>query len=404
MVSTNASTGFHMDNGPGNPIWEANFAKIRKVGDRTDEDWVIAEMETSDEDESAPQANGCQANGRKPHTGKGSLQCPIWEDIPAQLRIDMVHEASGEDTAVGPALRRLRLSPAQSVDMEEILRQYYKQRDLKEASEDDKIKRHQQLMNEILLSGYSRDYSSAEGFRAVLDAGLYSGLDGTYDAPVSCQDVDKARAYMEFCGLGSSFLDSHTSSSGSGGSEIKDPESSPLGTSPPGMTQASDEPAIGNSVAANGDTLLPPPPSPHTPTPNLLSATPKDRPSPALPPSLVPWPTTTPPTPSANGTRFLAPDTSASSPSAAAAAQIKKKRRIENSSNDGIHHSADESAPPANGARANGFGFGNGYSHVEDEREREDGRKRGKGTANGGVKKRKVGGTRKEKEQEEDEA
>lgn len=46
-----ASNSLHTsDNGPGNPVWEKNMAQMALFGNRTEEDWNIAEMESSDED------------------------------------------------------------------------------------------------------------------------------------------------------------------------------------------------------------------------------------------------------------------------------------------------------------------------------------------------------------------
>lgn len=45
----------HMDNGRGNPIWERNMALLGDMGQRTDEGWFDAEMETSDEEEGSEQ-------------------------------------------------------------------------------------------------------------------------------------------------------------------------------------------------------------------------------------------------------------------------------------------------------------------------------------------------------------
>ncbi|KAL8977886.1 MAG: hypothetical protein Q9177_006541, partial [Variospora cf. flavescens] len=60
-----ASRSHHMDNGIGNPIWEGNMAIMEKLSKRTDEDWVMAEMETSDEGESSsPQT---KPKGAKPN-------------------------------------------------------------------------------------------------------------------------------------------------------------------------------------------------------------------------------------------------------------------------------------------------------------------------------------------------
>ena len=43
--------GGRQGNGPANPVWASNMGIIDKMANRTDEDWLLAEMETSDEEE-----------------------------------------------------------------------------------------------------------------------------------------------------------------------------------------------------------------------------------------------------------------------------------------------------------------------------------------------------------------
>ncbi len=43
--------GGRLSNGPLNPVWVSNIKIMEKLDERTDQDWIIAEMETSDEEE-----------------------------------------------------------------------------------------------------------------------------------------------------------------------------------------------------------------------------------------------------------------------------------------------------------------------------------------------------------------
>lgn len=55
MLSQERKAAPHTDNGPGNPIWEANMKLMEKLGSRTEEEEFMAEMETSDEEDAPTQ-------------------------------------------------------------------------------------------------------------------------------------------------------------------------------------------------------------------------------------------------------------------------------------------------------------------------------------------------------------
>ncbi|KAL8712522.1 MAG: hypothetical protein Q9220_003370 [cf. Caloplaca sp. 1 TL-2023] len=404
MAPTTANGGFHMSNGPGNPVWEGNMATMKELGDRTDEDWFNAEAGTSDEDESVPRTpSGRKMNGKN----AGVTRCPIWEDIPLRLRIDMVHEASGKDTAVGPALQRLRLSPLQGAAMQEALRAHYKQRKQDEKNEKDKIQQHQQRTTEMLLSNPGNTHVFDQAFRALLDDGLYKDVDGGASKLVKRKDVDNARAYMRFCGLDPSFLN-HCAVAPDSPEFMTNEE---LAQELDGLTEkeSDGEQATGNAnsngTAENGHTSSLPPP--HTPpplprTPDIVNTI---HLTPAPPVPLAPWPASSPPTPSANGMRSqIVPSNataSSSSPSATpTAAHVNKKRRLEpaaSSSNgtrrvesaaaassaNGIRHKAAKPAPvvKSKGAMAGGRGVGNGEE-----------KSRGRGKGNEGEEEKKKRG------------
>ncbi|KAL8807189.1 MAG: hypothetical protein Q9182_000871 [Xanthomendoza sp. 2 TL-2023] len=175
-------------NGPDNPIWTSNMQTFKEWGDMTEEELIMAEMSTSEEED--------------PAKVKNHLPCPSWDVIPVRLRIDMIAIASGNDKAIEPALRRLRLDPTQQHAAIEDYRQH-----LERENEDDRnIAKHQQLMHRTLLHG-PRNYTTPAGLQTLASVHLYQNLDRA-DVGVRPPDVAAARAYMKFCGLRTDFLDS----------------------------------------------------------------------------------------------------------------------------------------------------------------------------------------------------
>ncbi|KAL8713645.1 MAG: hypothetical protein Q9225_006721 [Loekoesia sp. 1 TL-2023] len=192
MASTSQVTGPHMDNGPGNPIWEMNMRLLEKLDKRTDEDWFMAEMETSDEDgaPSQPKAKNASQTENIP---------PIRETIPLALRIEMVYAAAGEDSKAEHALARLKLNANQREVMMEELRQYQ----AREKEEDARIAAHQSRLHNALLRG-PRARIKEDPFQQLYE-------NDREDVVVSRRAVNEARAYMASCALDDSFLDSWSS-------------------------------------------------------------------------------------------------------------------------------------------------------------------------------------------------
>lgn len=48
---TDEIQGGRWSNGPNNPVYMSNMKVMEELGERTEEDWFMAEMETSDEEE-----------------------------------------------------------------------------------------------------------------------------------------------------------------------------------------------------------------------------------------------------------------------------------------------------------------------------------------------------------------
>ncbi|KAL8837247.1 MAG: hypothetical protein Q9170_002620 [Blastenia crenularia] len=179
----------HRHSGPGNPIWEANMKKMEEWGKMTEEELIMAEMETS-EDEQPPMHLRRRVD---------SLEPPAWETIPLALRIEMIYAVTDEENhnSSERAMLRLKLSSDQQRIMAGELDAFRK----REEVEDRRIELHQNRMNDAILNG-PRSYLKQDPFQ-----GLYEDLDRP-DTVVKRREVNDARTYMISCGLDTAFLDS----------------------------------------------------------------------------------------------------------------------------------------------------------------------------------------------------
>ncbi|KAL9582787.1 MAG: hypothetical protein Q9212_003102 [Teloschistes hypoglaucus] len=180
----------HTDNGPGNPIWEANMKLMEKLGSRTEDEEFMAEMETSDEED------GPARTRVKP---SHSAQCPDWDDIALPLQIEMVTSAVDQDGDLMVAYRRLRLTR----DQQDVFKAKISQQKDREAADYAAITAHQHTCHQELLKVQK---FSQEKFQFILQEHLYKDLTGE-DPIVTPESVKLARAYLSYCGLDSSVLD-----------------------------------------------------------------------------------------------------------------------------------------------------------------------------------------------------
>lgn len=181
--------------------------------------------------------------------------------------MEMIASAAGDDTKIERALFHLKLTSAQFHAAAADYRRY-----LEEDDEDDaNILKHQRLMHEALLNGH-KAYSTSEGFQALAAVHLYKNV-GQPEAAVKRPDVEIAKAYMTYCRLDASFLDSYllptrpsTASTGPAacpGDEHRDEHEDD--------TQPSSSGTASQPIAID-DTMDPStPPDPSTPVPPTLS-------------------------------------------------------------------------------------------------------------------------------------
>ncbi|KAL8776187.1 MAG: hypothetical protein Q9194_003306 [Teloschistes cf. exilis] len=179
----------HTDNGPGNPIWEANMKLMEKLGSMTEEEEFMAEMETSDEEDAPTQPRVKPFN---------SARCHNWGHIALRLQIDMITSVVGEDGDAVVAYTRLRLTQ----DQQDVITVKLHELKEREAAEDAAIAAHQQKCHQGLLMG--RKFGQ-EKFRSILSEHLYKDLKGD-NMIVTRGNVKLAQAYLLYCGLDPSVL------------------------------------------------------------------------------------------------------------------------------------------------------------------------------------------------------
>ncbi|KAL8640468.1 MAG: hypothetical protein Q9228_002625 [Teloschistes exilis] len=179
----------HTDNGPGNPIWEANMKLMEKLGSMTEEEEFMAEMETSDEEDAPTQPRVKPFN---------SARCHNWGHIALRLQIDMITSVVGEDGDAVVAYTRLRLTQ----DQQDVITVKLYELKEREAAEDAAIAAHQQKCHQGLLMG--RKFGQ-EKFRSILSEHLYKDLKGD-NMIVTRGNVKLAQAYLLYCGLDPSVL------------------------------------------------------------------------------------------------------------------------------------------------------------------------------------------------------
>ena len=199
---------YDTSNEPHNPVWMDNMRRMEEMGNMDDYEIEVANMATSDEEED-PKVRPMIPDLERVNTRQTMLtrlqddEKPLWDDIPLRLRMEMVVAASGDDTSVQPALLRLKLTSAQFFTAADDYQRYAEE----DQEEDANVAKHQQLMNEVLLNG-PRAYNSREGFQALASAHLYKRV-GRPEPVINQPDVDKAKSYMRYCRLDTSFLDNY---------------------------------------------------------------------------------------------------------------------------------------------------------------------------------------------------
>ncbi|KAK3172872.1 hypothetical protein OEA41_006197 [Lepraria neglecta] len=178
-----------MDNGPQNPIWASNVKKIGELARRTSFDWIMHEMDTSDEEEPPAKV-----------TKKDNV--PAWDDLTITHKLDLadtVYELSPE---AGPEhiMARLRLNALQGGALAELLIK----RQNRSRGEETSAKLLRDHTQEEMLRGRKK---SETGYRTILEQTIYRHVGEEDHLQSAPSELAKGKAYLSHCGFDPSLLD-----------------------------------------------------------------------------------------------------------------------------------------------------------------------------------------------------
>ena len=185
------------DNGPRNPTWLSNMARMEEAGRMSDLDRNMLDMETSDEEDAATKP-------AKIARSASSLEFPTWDDLAVPHKLDLadaIGELDPDGTDVFEVMDQLRLSVSQKEELTELLIQ----RQERAATEEANQQRHLEKTKAILLKG---EHLSQSAFHQMVEENLYGTV--SENAPLqttNLMELRKARAYLRYCGFDAALAD-----------------------------------------------------------------------------------------------------------------------------------------------------------------------------------------------------
>ncbi|KAL9134591.1 MAG: hypothetical protein Q9175_004223 [Cornicularia normoerica] len=206
--------GESTDNGPRNPIWASNMARMEEAGRMSSLDRNILEMETSDEEDAAARPAKIARPAKMARPGEitraaSSPEIPDWDDLTVAHKLDLA-DAIGE-LYPDPAdpfqvMHRLRLSVPQKKELAELLIQRQDQAATEEANQ----RRLQEQTKDILLQG---GHLSQSTFHQMVEENLWGTINESDPPQTNLMELKKARAYLRYCGFNPALADSSWESS-----------------------------------------------------------------------------------------------------------------------------------------------------------------------------------------------
>ena len=168
------------DNGPRNPVWASNMARMEEAGKMSDLDRDIMDMESEDE------------GHRLINTAS---KFPAWADLTVTHKLDLA-DAIGElfYPNAFQVMHRLRLSVPEKNEFLELLNK----RQDREAREKANQQKLQEQTKDALLQG---KHLSQSTFHEMVEANLYGTVDEDDHNQTCPCELDKARAYLTYCGF-----------------------------------------------------------------------------------------------------------------------------------------------------------------------------------------------------------
>ena len=190
--------GESTDNGPRNPIWASNMARMEEAGKMSHSDRIILEMETSDEEDTAAGPTKVARTASVP-------VIPTWNDLTVAHKLNLadtiarLHQLHPDPEEV---MHQLRLSDLQKEELVKLLTQR-QDRAAREVAKQQKLPDQMKDVRQLLLG---RPLSQSTFHQMVQDH-----PNGTIDEddrlPTNLTELKKARAYLEFCGFDPALAD-----------------------------------------------------------------------------------------------------------------------------------------------------------------------------------------------------
>ena len=172
------------DNGPRNPIWVSNMARMEEVGRMSDLDRIMLEMESSDEENATTKRSRFAA----------SPGFPTWDDLTTAHKLNLADTVIEFYPDLPQVMHQLRLSVSQKEELGELL----KQRRDREAREEANQQRLQEQTKEVLLQGRRLSQSK---FHQMVEENLYGEISQDDHLQTGFSELRKARAYLRYCGF-----------------------------------------------------------------------------------------------------------------------------------------------------------------------------------------------------------
>ena len=181
-------------NGPRNPIWASNMARMAEAGRMSDLDRIMLEMESSDEEDAAARPTNLSRTA-------SSLVFPAWDDLTVAHKLDLADSIAQLYSGLSQVMHQLRLTPSQKEELGELLTQHQDRVAREEANQ----QRLQKQTREVLLQGEPLSQST---FRQMVEESLYGDINENDHLQTNLMELKKARAYLEYCGFNPALTDS----------------------------------------------------------------------------------------------------------------------------------------------------------------------------------------------------
>ena len=184
------------DNGPRNPTWLSNMARMEEAGRMSELYRNILDMETSDEEDAATRP-------AKPARTVSSLEFPTWDDLAVAHKLDLadtIGELDPDATDVFEVMNQLRLSVSQKEELTELLIE----RKDRAATEEANQQRHSAQTKDVLLQGGHLPQSA---FHQMVEENLYGTISENTPLQTNLMELKKARAYLRYCDFDTALAD-----------------------------------------------------------------------------------------------------------------------------------------------------------------------------------------------------